>query len=390
MSYLLHNLLRFARLLRRLGLDVQPSRTLDVANALGYIDVGRRQDFYYTLRTLLVHRADDLPAFDEAFRLFWRPPKSGSKRLDLQTFEEGPRVGAPEVELASLSADPEASSGDGSSAKPERVEVRTYSAREALRQKNFAELRPDELEESRRLLAELVWEPGLRRSRRWTAGCGQALDLRRLLRNSLRSAGESFVIPTRTPKQRRRPIVLICDISGSMARYTSMLLSFMLSMSEGFERVEAFVFSTRLTRITPHLRRRRTKAALAKLQAAAPDWSGGTRIGEALFAFNSRWARRALRGGPVVLLISDGWDRGDPPLLRREMARLQRSCHRLVWLNPLLGSPAYEPLTRGMQAALPFIDDFLPVHNLVSLERLAERLNTLPPRRPTRRSQRSL
>ncbi|MEZ5391512.1 MAG: VWA domain-containing protein [Bryobacterales bacterium] len=204
--------------------------------------------------------------------------------------------------------------------------------------------------------------------------------MRRTLRAALRSHGETLAIPTRGRKLVSRPIVLLCDISGSMERYARMLLQFVHSISEGFHKVEAFVFATRLTRITLQLRKSRMDRALS-VASLVPDWSGGTRIGDALRTFHLDWARRTLVGGPVVLLISDGWDRGDPQTLRREMARLQRSCHRLIWLNPLLGSPEYEPLTRGMQAALPHVDDFLPVHNLESLERLAERLNTLPIKR---------
>jgi uncharacterized protein with von Willebrand factor type A (vWA) domain len=172
--------------------------------------------------------------------------------------------------------------------------------------------------------------------------------------------------------------VLLCDVSGSMERYTRVLLHFAHSLAHGFDRVEAFLFATQLTRVTHEIARHGVDVAVTKVQRRVPDWGGGTRIGDALRRFNVEWARRVLGRGPVVLLISDGWDRGEPELVRREMGRLQRSCHRLIWLNPLLGSPDYLPLTRGMQAALPFVDDFLPVHNLVSLEALAQHLNALP------------
>jgi uncharacterized protein with von Willebrand factor type A (vWA) domain len=183
-------------------------------------------------------------------------------------------------------------------------------------------------------------------------------------------------------------LIIIADISGSMERYTRLLLHFIYSLTTGLDQpVESFVFSTRLTRITRQLRDRNVDRALREVSAAVPDWSGGTRIGEALKAFNFDWGRRVLGQGAVVLLISDGWDRGDADLLRTEMARLQRTCRRLIWLNPLLGSPQYEPLTRGMQAALPYLDDFLPVHNLASLEDLARRLSALDQRPPARRQQ---
>jgi hypothetical protein len=171
--------------------------------------------------------------------------------------------------------------------------------------------------------------------------------------------------------------VLLCDISGSMERYSRMLLLFAHAVMKRRPSVETFVFSTELTRVTRQIRRRRPDAALAAMSRAVPDWSGGTRIGAALRAFNQRWARQVLNGGPMVLLISDGWDRGEPAQLRREIARLQRSCHRLVWLNPLLGTENYAPLTRGLQAALPFVDDFLPARTLANFEDLASHLNVL-------------
>jgi hypothetical protein len=183
---------------------------------------------------------------------------------------------------------------------------------------------------------------------------------------------------TRGPKTKPRPLVVIADISGSMERYTRLLLHFLYSLTAGLDqRVETFLFGTRLTRITRQLEHKDIETALREVSGAVNDWAGGTRIGDCLHRFNFDWGRRVLGRGAVVLVISDGWDRGDPELLRAEMARLTRSCHRLIWLNPLLGAPDYEPLTRGIQAALPYIDDFLPVHNLASLEDLAMRLAAL-------------
>jgi uncharacterized protein with von Willebrand factor type A (vWA) domain len=210
--------------------------------------------------------------------------------------------------------------------------------------------------------------------------------MRRAFRRSLRSGGEIMAWPRRKPKYRPRPLVILADVSGSMERYTRLLLHFVYSLSKGLDRsLEAFVFSTRLTRITHQLRDHDMDRAMKEVSLVVQDWSGGTRIGAAIKDFNYTWVRRVLGRGAVVLLISDGWDRGDPRLLAHEIARLQRSCHRLVWLNPLLGSPDYEPLTRGMQAALPFVDDFMPVHNLTSLEQLANHLLWLGQRRPIRK-----
>ena len=265
--------------------------------------------------------------------------------------------------------------------------ARTYSAREVLRRKDFAEFTAQEVESAKRMLDELEWSVGSRQSRRWTAGRGPAIDLRRAARWSLRYGGELLDLPLLRRKEKPRRLALVCDVSGSMERYTRMLLHFIHSLADNWDRVEAFLFATRLTRVTDRLAHRGVDEAVTEVAHAVPDWAGGTRIGDALKAFNYRWSRRVLGWGSVVLIISDGWDRGDPELLGRETARLQRSCHRLVWLNPLLGSESYAPLTRGMQAALPFVDDHLPVHNLASLHDLAERLNRLPPHRAARRQQ---
>ena len=387
MSLLLHNLLHFVRLLRRLGSDVQAARASVAAEALTLVDIRNRDDFYHALRALLVRRIEDLPVFDAAFRAFWRYREAGRSKLDLRPIGRGGRFGEPEVELASLTGGAERAEESASPERIERIELRTYSGREALRQKDFAALSAEELEQAQRLLSELEWEPGRRRSKRWKPGEGPSIDARRMLRRELRHGDAPLEPPRRIRAERLRPLVLLCDVSGSMERYSRMLLHFAYCLAGRLDQLEAFVFATRLTRITQELRRSGVNQALARLAARTPDFSGGTRIGGALRAFHLHWRRRALRRGGVVLLISDGWDRGDPKLLHSEIARLQRSCYRLIWLNPLLGSPSYEPLTRGMQAALPFVDDFLPVHNIASLEDLARRLNDLPPRRQgTRRA----
>jgi uncharacterized protein with von Willebrand factor type A (vWA) domain len=202
--------------------------------------------------------------------------------------------------------------------------------------------------------------------------------LRKALARSLRTGGEITALPRRRRRTRPRPIVLLCDVSGSMERYTRTLLLFAHTLSRGTRGVEAFLFATRLTRITMELRAPKPDAAMAAVSRAVRDWSGGTRIGEALRTFHQRWRRRTLPSRAVVLVISDGWDRGDPQVLREQIARLQRSCHRLVWLNPLIGTTDYAPLTRGLQAALPFVDDFLPVRTLRDVRDLAIHLGEIP------------
>jgi uncharacterized protein with von Willebrand factor type A (vWA) domain len=269
------------------------------------------------------------------------------------------------------------------------VGVRTYSADEAWRQKDFATFTPEDFAMVAAAMKRLAWTPGTRMTRRWVPGPGPHIDLRRLLRANVAHGHELLLLPRRLRATALRPLILICDVSGSMEPYARVLLLFAHAVAgggalrrapdvqRGIRRVEVFVFSTRLTRVTRQFATARVEAALAHVRDAVGDWSGGTRIGEAIRSFNVHWARRVLRGHPVVLIVSDGWDLGEPAQLAREIARLHRSVRRLVWLNPLLGSPGYEPLARGMHAALPFVDDFLPVHNMVSLEALAARLNTL-------------
>ncbi len=387
MSFLLHNLLHFTRLLHRLGLDVQAGRAREVAAALAHVDVGRRTDFYHTLRSLLIHRADDLAVFDEAFRVFWRRPHGDWTEKDLSAMGEKRRSGAPEYESEAPEANAEGEGGqrrDGY--QVERMAVLSYSDRESLYAKDFEQFTEDELAAAERMMADLHWDPGERTSKRWMPGRGPALDLRRAVRANMRYGGELIDLPERRRKTKHRPLILLCDVSGSMERYSRMLLHFVHALTGGgrLGRVESFVFATRLTRVTRQLVTRKAEVAVPRLPRSIADFGGGTRIGDALRAFNVEWARRVRGQGPVVLLISDGWDRGEPERLRTEIARLQRSCQRLIWLNPLLGSPDYVPLTRGMQAALPHIDDFLPVHNLASLEALARHLNSLPAHRPAR------
>jgi uncharacterized protein with von Willebrand factor type A (vWA) domain len=270
----------------------------------------------------------------------------------------------------------EAEEAEGNAPARERS-LRTWSDLGVLADKDFAAFTADEIAEAAAALSRLVWNPGQRRTRRWVRGRGSRIDLRRAIGESLRTGGEIVKLGRRTRRVRPRPLVLLCDVSGSMERYSRVLLHFAHAVTSRYQRVEAFLFSTQLTRITRQLRLPRPDDALASVSRSVPDWSGGTRIGGAVKEFHQRWGRRVLNRGAVVLLISDGWDRGDPAELARQIARLQRSCHRLVWLNPLIGTADYAPLTRGLQAALPFVDDFLPARTLTNLADLAIHLNAL-------------
>jgi uncharacterized protein with von Willebrand factor type A (vWA) domain len=374
-SNLQRNLIVFGRLLRRGGIDVHVGRMIDVTEALQHVDLASRDEVYHTCRALLVHRHDQLAVFDRAFDLFWRGHSGRSTSVDGAARPGDPNRGPGQAEWPPHG---EIEPPDAGSAVPALIQ--TWSDVGVLADKDFGEFTADEIVRARIALDRLVWTPGERRTRRWVAGRGSRVDLRRALARSLRTGGDVIVLPRRTRRIRPRPMVLLCDVSGSMERYSRMLLHFAHALTRRQRRVEAFLFSTELTRITMQLRARRIGDAVTAVTKAVPDWSGGTRIGAALRQFHQRWTRRALRGGPVVLLISDGWDRGDPDVLRAHVARLQRSCHRLIWLNPLIGSVGYEPLTRGLQAALPFVDDFLPARTLTNLGDLALHLNALSSR----------
>jgi uncharacterized protein with von Willebrand factor type A (vWA) domain len=382
-SVLLRNLIHFGELLRALDLDVPAGRMLDVAAALDHVEIGRRTDFYFTLQSLLVHRRKDLAIFDEAFRRFWRPLPNDWSPQDLRAMGELRRLGPPVGETPTIGSS--AARPSSSQLKPvERTVPLSYSDREVLRRKDFAQFTEEEMAEARSMMDALTWEADLRRTRRWTSAAGRESDLRRLVRRNIRYGGEPLVVPTRTRRSVRRRVVLICDVSGSMERYSRVLLHFAHRLADRRGHVEAFLFATRLTRITREIASHGADQAVTRVLKRLADWGGGTRIGDSIRTFNVDWARRVGGHGPVVLLISDGWDRGDPDRLAQEMARLARTCYRLIWLNPLLGSASYQPVTRGMAAALPFVDDFLPVHNMVSLEALAAHLNTLSGKRHSR------
>jgi len=372
---LVDNVLRFGRVLRAAGLDVHHGRMLDALRAIERVGVARRTDVRAALCCLLVHRHEDLARFDEAFDLFFRARSESAGGLPLFSLGERPRVVANPA--AGTAVTIELGEHDANSSAESSRAVGAYSAVEVSRTKDFGEFTPAELDRARQLLARLPWRLGMRRTRRWRRTPAGALDLRRVLRRNLLRGGELVDLPRRTRRAVPRPFVLIADVSGSMDRYSRMLVHFLYGLSEHGRRVESFVFATRLTRVTRGLARGGGTAAIGRLMREVNDWGGGTRIGDALRTFNTRWARRVMRHGPVVLIVSDGWDRGDPARLAAEVARLHRQCHRLIWLNPLLGSSSYEPLTRGMQAALRHVDDFLPAHNLASLEQLARHLNAI-------------
>jgi uncharacterized protein with von Willebrand factor type A (vWA) domain len=368
----LDNLLVFGRLLRNAGLPVGPGRMVDIANALPLVDMRVRYDVYHTCRTLLVSRVEEIPLFDRAFNTFFaRLTATGRSTAATPPIHRSEQAASEAIagDIASIeSAEP---------AGETPTERGMWSDAGGIANKDFAAFTDEDIALGRAALARLAWQPAERRTRRWIPGRGPRLDLRRAIARSLRTGGEIVRLPGRRRRTRPRPLVLLCDISGSMERYSRMLVHFAHALMHRYRQVEVFLFSTQLTRITRDVQTKRLDTAIDHVARAVPDWSGGTKIGQAVAQFHQRWARRVLHRGPVVLLISDGWDRGEPSVLRDQMARLQRSSHRVIWLNPLIGSVDYAPLTRGLQAALPFVDDFLPARTLNDLADLTGHLNSL-------------
>lgn len=356
----------FGRVLREAGLEVGPGRIADALTALDEVDLSRQDDVYWSLRATLVTRFEEIQPFDRAFNAwFLRAPVVPPTRVRSAHL---PKAGA------ARRADP-VHDGEGSNGE-DRLEV-GWSAAEVLRHRDFAAMTPEEFAQARALMRKLATIRPSRRSRRLRSHRrGRQLDLRRLARRSLASAGEPIARSFRRRIQVSRRLVILCDISGSMEAHTRALLLFMHAAVEA-RRVEVFAFGTRLTRLTGALRTRDPEQALEAAAATVVDWAGGTLIGASLKRFNDEWGRRALSRGAIVVIISDGWERQDPDLVRREMARLSRTAYAVIWVNPLKGSIDYQPLSGGMRAALPYVDRFLPGHNLASLEDLADTLSAI-------------
>lgn len=373
---LLHNIVLFARVLRNAGLEVGAPQVHDFAHALKYVEIGERQQVKEAARCLFVRRREDLPIFERAFELFWQPRTyDPAEREAAHAWNARP---SKPRQAATLFVAFETRPLAGDEEQRRKIEqVQTYSFQEILRQKDFGTFTREEVQEAKRLMEQMSWRIEERETRRKERGGGEYLDLRATIRQNLKYGGEILELARKQTKWKPRQLVVLCDISGSMENYSRLLLQFLHSLRGSYENVESLVFSTRLTRITRQLETRDVEMALREVARSVVDWSGGTRIGDALKAFNFVWARRVLRPGAVVLIISDGWDRGEPGLITREMARLKRNSFRIIWLNPLIAMQGYEPLTQGLQEALPFVDDFLPVHNLASLEDLGRRLSEL-------------
>lgn len=381
-----HNIAHFARALRRAGLPIGPGRVIEAVRAIAAVGFTERMDFYWALHAVFVSRPEERAVFDQVFRLYWRDPQFLEQMMSflipqVRGVQEERLADAAEKRAAEALLDGKAPAPpefDEPAGEDQQIDIdasATLSAEERLKVLDFEQMSVAEMAEAQRMLARLSLPVKPLKTRRMVpALTGQAIDARATMRAALRTGGEVLSLKHRAPKERWPNLIVLCDISGSMAQYSRMVLHFVHAVAnkrgQGWARVHAFTFGTRLTNITRHLKNRDVDQALKAAGAEAQDWSGGTRIGTSLATFNRDWSRRVLGQGAVVLLITDGLDRDDSGALSAAVERLHLSCRRLIWLNPLLRWEGFAPRASGIRAMLPHVDSFRAGHSIASLEAL--------------------
>lgn len=386
---LAENVVQFVRILRASGLAVGPASTRDAVESICVIDMGQQAEMYHALAACLVKRPEDRHLFDQAFHMFWRNPNLRERVRDMLLPTLGTERAPPPTEdipllrrLQEAMKGPADNHPETEKTDEDRIEIDaalTWSAQEKFQSMDFQMMSVGELQEAERVIDQLAFPFPVRPSRRFChAPSGARYSMRRTMQSAARRGGLHLPVAEK-PVQTLRPVVVICDISGSMERYSRMLLRFTHSLTQHRGRVHSFLFGTRLTNITRHMRNRDADAALKSIALQVQDWSGGTRISSALAAFNQDWSRRVLGQGAILLLITDGLDRDPDGDLSLETDRLHKSCSHLIWLNPLLRFDGFEPRSTAVQAILPHVDAFFPVHSLASLGQLTQTLNTKLP-----------
>lgn len=386
---LAQNLMRFGRVLRAAGLPVGPGKVLDAIRAVETVGIDSRTDFYWALHAVFVNRRDQREVFDQAFHVFWRNPKIMERLMALVLPSFRTDMGEEGQEISRRVAEAmQGNAGEFPAAESEpeeEIEVDatlTFSERELLQTMDFEKMSAEEMRKAEKAIRRLAARIRPVPTRRFRADpSGLRIDLKRTMRSALRGNPDVIDLKRRRRVTRPPPLVALCDISGSMSRYSRLFLHFLHAVTNDRDRVYSFVFGTRLTNVTRDLRQKDIDVALARVAEHVEDWSGGTRIGATLHEFNTRWSRRVLGQGAVVLFISDGLDRDAGTGIEREIERLHKSARRLIWLNPLLRFEGFAPKSMGVRALLPHVDEFRPVHNLESLEALAEALARPAPRR---------
>lgn len=375
-QHLLNQFVRFSRTLHEAGIPVNSSNLIDLCECMSYIDIGQRQDFYAAARATLLSNQNDIELFDLIFASFWNSPEIDQEEPGedsrSQSNEDDEQDTENEETLAVSSEDPDESEQNDT----EESEL-SYSKDEVLMKKDFESMDTKEIEQARRLIAELVAILANYKSRRRVVSHkGTELNLRKMLRHNALYGKDSVELMFRKQRIKKTKLMLLCDVSGSMERYSRFLIQFIYALRQQLASLELAVFSTRMTVITEQLRHKSVDDSLKRVADSVHDWAGGTNIGGCLREFNDRFAHDMNHSHTVMIILSDGWDRGDPCLMREEMQHLHRRVHKLIWLNPLLGSDNYQPLCKGIQTALPYIDHFLPAHNLESFASLVRHLRT--------------
>ena len=381
-GHLAENVMHFARVLRAAGLPIGPDRVIDAMRALEVAGVERRDDFYWTLASVFLDRREQFEVYDQAFHIFWRDPQLLERVMAMFLPQVYGRQGRDERAASSRVTEamqPKQKKLQETPVEPPQETQLdaslSFSAREVLQHADFETMSAEEIAQAKKMLANLRLPIPEIRTRRFSPDPdGPRVDLRASLRASLRSGAKIITLKRRSPQRRHPPLVVMCDVSGSMNRYSRMFLHFLHAITNDRDRVTSFVFGTRLTNISRYLRHRDVDVAMSGVADAIADWSGGTRIGNCLREFNLRWSRRVLGQNAVVLMISDGLDGDVGEGLAREMERLHKSCRKLIWLNPLLRYEGFEARPAGVRAMLPHVDEFLPVHNVASLVDLARAL----------------
>jgi hypothetical protein len=382
---LYQNIMYFARCLRAAGMPIGPGAVLNALQAVQAVGIENRRDFYWTLHAVFVTKHDQEQIFDQAFHIFWRNPQLLEKMMSLmlpgfapQEPEKGEEMNRRLAEA--LQGDSEKNSKEGET-EVELDSTMTYSAQEALREMDFEKMSNEEVNQAKKALERMALPLADLKTRRFAPNPrGSRVDLRATMRAQLRS-GAMIALRRKTPRTRPPPLVILCDISGSMSRYSRIFLHFMHAVTNDRDRVYTFLFGTRLSNVTRYLRYKDIDLALDKVAQAVEDWSGGTRIGQCLADFNQNWSRRVLGQGAIVVLITDGLDRDAGAGISQEIERLHKSCRRLIWLNPLLRYEGFAPKSLGMRAILPHVDEFRSVHNLDSIAELVKALSKPGPRR---------
>ena len=370
---LLQQITDFCRLLRQMGINVTTTNQLRWCESVQLIDIGEREAFYHTARTNLIAGESERETFDTAFNLFWRYPRPEFQAVEMEEQTSEPSAlqdlsdAGDEQDIVEQWLDTEAEERE----EGEEDDSVAYSAEDLLSRKDFSEFTKEDMEQAREIVAKLAAVLATKLSRRKVVGKkGKTIDFRRSWRQSLVHGGEPLELIRKQRKIKKTKILLLCDVSGSMDCYAKFLIQFIYGMQQELREVDVAVFSTHLTDITGLLRRKGLAEGLNEVSNVVPDWSGGTKIGESLLEFYRQFAPSFSAYRSVVILISDGWDRGDVDVLRRSMEMIHRHAYRLIWLNPLLGSDGYQPICRGIRTALPYVDYFLPAHNLESLAQL--------------------